>query len=113
VSASPNCPTRPDGSVPIEPLRVEREDRMPRISAFYGVVIVMYYDDHPPPHFHALYAGAQVQVRTDTLEVLTGSLPRRAMALVLEWADQHRDELADSWERARRHEPLGRIDPLD
>jgi hypothetical protein len=86
---------------------------MPRISAFYGVVIAMYYDEHPPPHFHALYAGAQVQVRIDTLEVLAGSLPRRAMALVLEWAAQHRDELVESWERARRHEPLDRIDPLD
>ena len=29
---------------------------MPEISRFYGIVIRMYYNDHPPPHFHAQYA---------------------------------------------------------
>lgn len=86
---------------------------MPRVSAFYGIVIAMYYNDHLPPHFHALYGEYEAEVRIDTLEVLKGRLPRRATSLVLEWASLHRGELAAMWERARRHEQLGVIEPLD
>jgi Domain of unknown function (DUF4160) len=50
---------------------------MPRISTFYGIVIAIYYDDHVPPHFHALYSGDEAVIRIDNLEVLAGGLPRR------------------------------------
>jgi hypothetical protein len=86
---------------------------MPAISAFFGIVIRMYFEDHLPPHFHASYAGEEVVVRIDTLEVLAGALPRRAMALVVEWAQLHRAALADDWERARQLQPLAPIPPLD
>lgn len=86
---------------------------MPRVSTFYGIVVAMYYNDHVPPHFHAVYGEHEVEVRIDTLEVLQGRLPRRAASLVLEWASLHRGELSAMWERARRHEPLGTIEPLD
>lgn len=86
---------------------------MPRVSAFYGIVIALYYNDHAPPHFHAIYSPREAQIRIDTLEVLAGALPRRAHALVLEWAQLHRAELWDAWSKARRHEPLPRIEPLD
>ncbi len=86
---------------------------MPRLSAFFGIVVSMYYEDHLPPHFHAVYGGARAAIRIDTLEVLRGSLPRRALALVVEWAILHRTELAADWERARRLEPLESIAPLD
>jgi len=86
---------------------------MPRISAFFGIVISMSYEDHLPPHFHALYAGSRASIRIDTLEVLSGSLPRRALALVAEWALLHRPELVADWERARHQEPLESIPPLD
>ena len=85
---------------------------MPRLAEFYGIVIAMYYRDHSPPHFHALYAGDEAEIRLDSLEVLKGRLPRRALALVREWATAHRSELDVAWERARRHEPLGTIEPL-
>lgn len=85
---------------------------MPRISAFYGIVIAMYYDDHPPPHFHAKYAGYQAQIVIATGEVLHGSLPRRALALVQEWVQLHRAELEEDWRRAEAEEPLVTIDPL-
>jgi hypothetical protein len=86
---------------------------MPRLSAFFGIVVSMYYEDHLPPHFHAVYGGERAAIRIDTLEVLRGSLPRRALALVVEWAILHRTELAADWERARRLEPLESIAPLD
>ena len=85
---------------------------MPRISSFYGIVIAMFYNDHPPAHFHATYAGEEIRVNLDTLEILSGSLPRRAQAMVLEWAVLHQDDLAACWEQARAHQPLGTIDQL-
>jgi hypothetical protein len=85
---------------------------MPRISAFYGIVIAMFFDDHPPPHFHARYGNHQAQIVIATGEVLHGFLPRRALNLVQEWTELHRDELSADWERAEREEPLATIEPL-
>jgi len=87
-------------------------DGVPRISAFYGIIIAMYFDDHPPPHFHAKYGEYEAQVVIATGELLNGDLPRRARALVKEWTEMHRDELMDDWDRAERQEPMRRINPL-
>lgn len=86
---------------------------MPRISEFYGIVIAMFYNDHEPPHFHVVYAEHRATVRIDPIEMLSGSLPRRATNLVSEWATMHQRELADNWRRARDHAALQRIEPLD
>jgi hypothetical protein len=56
---------------------------MPTISEFFGIVIRMYWDDHPPPHFHALYGEHEAQYAITTLDVINGVLPRRAHALVV------------------------------
>src|SRR4051812_20297226 len=61
--------------------------RVPRISAFYGILITMYFLDHPPPHFHAAYAGHVAQVEIESLAVLDGWLPPRALRLVAEWGE--------------------------
>lgn len=85
---------------------------MPTICTFFGISIRMYFDDHAPPHFHAYYAEHEVELSIETLEVLEGALPRRALALVVEWAIEHRPELRENWLRAQHHEPLARIAPL-
>jgi hypothetical protein len=85
---------------------------MPTISTFFGISIRMYFDDHPPPHFHAYYGEHAAKISIETLDVAEGHLPRRALALVLEWAFEHRIELRDNWERATAHESLTRIEPL-
>ena len=87
---------------------------MPRISAFYGIVITMYFRDHPPPHFHARYGEhvAEIAIAIDTLAPIDGWLPPRALRLVLEWAGKHQDELRANWDRARAHDALVGIDPL-
>lgn len=85
---------------------------MPRISSFYGIVIAMYYRDHYPPHFHAIYAEYEAQIVIETLEPLAGELPARALRLVREWAELHRAELEANWARAEAHEPLDTIEPL-
>ncbi|MBZ0090329.1 MAG: DUF4160 domain-containing protein [Thermoanaerobaculia bacterium] len=86
---------------------------MPTISRFFGIRILMFHDEHGRPHFHARYAEHDASLAIDTLEVLAGSLPRRAMALVLEWAMLHRPELRGNWARAARFEPLTAIPGLD
>jgi hypothetical protein len=57
---------------------------MPELSRFFGIVIRMYYDDHPPPHFHAIYGGQEAQVGIDPIVILQGNLPRRAVSMVVE-----------------------------
>jgi Domain of unknown function (DUF4160) len=58
----------------------------------------MFFQDHAPPHFHALYAEHEALIDIRTLEILEGAMPRRALALVLEWAQEHRAELTEDWE---------------
>ena len=66
----------------------------------------MYYREHPPPHFHAIYAEHEAIVALDTGEIIEGTLPRRAHKLVKDWATDHTGELQDNWELARAEQPL-------
>ena len=52
-------------------------------------------------------------ISIDTLEVIKGKLPRRVLALVLEWAALSRNDLKVDWELAVLHEPLNQIEPLE
>ena len=86
---------------------------MPRISHFYGIAIYMYYRDHAPPHFHAIYGEHEAEVEIATAAVADGWLPRRARALVTEWAAAHRAELLHNWDLARAAQPLDPVPPLE
>ncbi len=86
---------------------------MPELSRFFGLIIRMYYSDHEPAHFHALYGEYEALLEIETLSVLRGELPRRALALVLEWAVLYREELRQDWKLARQGEMLRAIEPLD
>lgn len=85
---------------------------MPEICRFYGIVIKMNFADHAPPHFHAEYAEHEARIAIDSLAVIYGRLPPRAMGLVAEWATLHQQDLSELWEKAGRLEPLHRLDPL-
>ena len=85
---------------------------MPELARFYGIVIAMYYKDHLPPHFHARYGGSAVEIAIQSLSILAGNIPPRALGLVMEWAVMHQDELAEDWELARRNAELKDIEPL-
>jgi hypothetical protein len=86
---------------------------MPEICRFYGIIIRMYFVDHNPPHFHAEYQGYKAEYKIKTLDILSGNLPPRAHAMVLEWASQHKEELLDNWEKATIPESLNKINPLN
>ena len=85
---------------------------MSEISRFYGIIIRMRYNDHPPPHIHARYSGQDVTIELATGKV-QGIMSRNALILIWEWLDLHRDELFVIWAQARKQLPLDRIEPLD
>lgn len=85
---------------------------MPEVCRFYGIIIALYYNEHNPPHFHAKYGEFQAEIDIRTLQILNGELPKRAKTLVLEWADEHREELMLDWELARQQATLKAIEPL-
>ena len=85
---------------------------MPELCRFYGIVVRMRYNDHDPPHFHAVYGGDEIQFSIDNLDILSGRLPPRAVRLVMEWASLRQEELREAWERRTRQEPIETIEPL-
>jgi Domain of unknown function (DUF4160) len=86
---------------------------MPTISQFFGIVIQMFWREHAPPHFHAMYGEYEALIDIRTLEIIRGSLPRRAQALVLEWAAQHRTELMEDWNLCQSKQLPRNIAPLE
>lgn len=86
---------------------------MPEVSRFFGISIRMYYDDHNPPHFHAIYGNAEAEVGLDPVSLLRGRFPRRALGMVLEWAATHQRKLLDNWELMRNEQTPHKIAPLE
>jgi len=86
--------------------------RVPEISRFLGIVIGMFHQEHGRPHFHARFGEYRVSVEIET-GVVRGSFPDRVLGLVLDWAEQHRAELLQNWERCQRGLPPRPIDPLE
>lgn len=85
---------------------------MPIISSFYGILVRMYFDDHAPPHFHVEYAGKKAVIGIEGLHLMEGGLPRRALELVLDWAELHQTELLDDWKLCQSHQQPKAIAPL-
>jgi len=86
---------------------------MPRLSQFYGIAIYMYYRDHAPPHFHAIYGECEAAFEIATGTIIASQFPRRARLLVEDWAAQHRAELQLDWALAVASQPLVPVQPLD
>ena len=86
---------------------------MPVLSIFFGIIVRMWHDDHPPPHIHVEYQGFEALVNIQTGDVTEGRLPKKAAAILNEWCERHRKELLSNWERAQRFEPLERIQGAD
>jgi hypothetical protein len=85
---------------------------MPQISYFLGVIIRMFYRDHNPPHFHAIYGDYEALIDIQKNEIISGTLPPRVLGLVVEWTALHQDELMTNWERSKNKEELLKIEPL-
>ncbi|MBM4125843.1 MAG: DUF4160 domain-containing protein [Nitrospira sp.] len=86
---------------------------MPELCRFFGIIITMFYNDHAPPHFHVRYNEYKAIIAIDSLRLLEGYLPPRALGLVAEWGALHRSELAEDWALAEQQAPLKKIKPLE
>jgi hypothetical protein len=69
---------------------------MPQISYFLGIVIRMYYRDHNPPHFHAIYGEDEGIIDIERNELMAGDLPERVLGFVKEWSAIHQSELMEN-----------------
>ena len=85
---------------------------MPEISRFFGIIIRMYFDDHPPEHFHAIYSGDEALVGIEPVQVLESDLPSCALSMVIEWAALHQRELMENWQRLHSNQAAEKIPPL-
>ncbi len=72
---------------------------MPEVARFYGIIIKLFFGDHPPPHFHAVYGEYLALFNIESLEMIEGDLPPRAKKLVLEWASAYQSELKKMWDK--------------
>jgi hypothetical protein len=88
---------------------------MPAISAFYGIIIYMYFMDnkqHNMPHIHATYQGQEVILAIPDGQVLDGNFPSSKMKLLQAWIELHKDELIADWELAVSGQLPYKIEPL-
>ena len=85
---------------------------MPEICRFFGIIVRMYFDEHDPPHFHAIYGNEEAQFTIEPIRLLNGNLPSRAQSMVFEWAALHQRELAENWRLLRADQPAQKLPPL-
>ncbi len=85
---------------------------MPELSRFLGIVIYMYFNEHNPPHFHAEYNEYTASISIKTLGLIEGRLPSRVMSLVIEWAQEHQEELLGNWNSIQETGKYHKIQPL-
>jgi hypothetical protein len=85
---------------------------MPEICRFFGIVIYIYYREHQPAHFHAVYGEFEALISIDSIAIISGTLPPRALGLVVEWANIYKEELKKDWIKAMALEKLDKIEPL-
>jgi hypothetical protein len=85
---------------------------MPIISKFFGIVIYMYWKDHAPPHFHAKYGDDEIVVEIESGDI-SGNMSNRAIKMIKEWRELHKDELFKNWELAEQKKALSAINPLE
>jgi hypothetical protein len=85
---------------------------MLELSRFLGIVIMMYFDDHNPPHFHVRYNDFRAIISIKNLTLLEGELPPRVLGLVMEWAELHKNELLENWDMVKETGKWFKIEPL-
>ncbi|MCO6487270.1 MAG: DUF4160 domain-containing protein [Phaeodactylibacter sp.] len=71
---------------------------MPTYFTFDGIKIDLYFDDHAPPHFHAIYAEYEELVEIKTLGTYQGRLPAKQRKKVIRWAKENQAILMEIWD---------------
>lgn len=76
---------------------------MPTYYTIDGVKIQLFFNDHVPPHFHAVIAEFEALISIESLEIIEGSLPRNKKKLILKWAEENKEELSELWDLNRKN----------
>jgi Domain of unknown function (DUF4160) len=71
---------------------------MPVIELFEGIKILIFSNDHNPPHFHVYYANYKAMIEISSLKIIKGDLPNKQYQKVVEWASLRQKELLDYFE---------------
>lgn len=90
----------------------EGRHKVSEISRFFGIIIFMYHNEHNPPHFHAKYGDYEMTVEISS-GIIEGKFPKRALSLVMEWFEIHKEELLVDWELLRTTGEFNKIQPLE
>ncbi len=85
---------------------------MPTICIFRGIKIYVNFEDHSPPHFHAIYAGQECSILINEIELMNGEMPNKQLKMILGWTALHQEELIENWNLASKGESTFSIDPL-
>lgn len=85
---------------------------MQEISRFLGIVIYTYFNEHNPPHFHAEYNEFRASISIKNLGLIEGKLPSKVISLVVEWAQDHQEELQENWNSIKETGNYHKIEPL-
>lgn len=85
---------------------------MPTIAVVHGILIILYFNDREPAHFHARGADfhARIRILDGSVIDMEGRLTARHRHQLREWALAHRDELMENWQRVRAGEVPRRLD---
>lgn len=85
---------------------------MPELSRFLGISVFMNFSEHNPPHFHARYGDYEVIIEIKT-GVVEGKFPKRALKLLIEWYEDHKEELLENWNSLIESGKYEKISPLE
>ncbi len=72
---------------------------MPTIKIIDGTKIDIYSREHPPPHFHAIYAEYEELIEIDTLKTFIGRIPNNTRKKVVDWAKDNKQILFENFKR--------------
>jgi hypothetical protein len=86
---------------------------MPEISRFYGIRILIYFDDHPPRHFHAEYGEYEAVFSIESGEIINGNLPNTAKKLVKIWHKLQKENIYNVWNQIQKDEIFEKVAPLE
>jgi len=86
---------------------------MPYVSMFFGIIIRMFYNEHPPSHFHAEYQGTKGNFDFDGNMIKGNIKSKNALRLIKEWAELHKSELEVNWQNAKIKKDINKIEPID
>lgn len=83
---------------------------MPTVAVVDGINIQVYWDDHPPSHFHVEYGEYRAQIAIDSLRIINGYIPNAQLRKVIAWAKPRRNQLLEAWIKCQSDLHPGKIE---